>query len=209
MEGDVFAPTGINKERLWLHHNFLSPWDEPRPGRPHISPYVFLTEALELCHTIRDVEALLNSTDRDGGMLLFTVDGKDNEFAIFECLCSTHYRRQPSDGWIVGTNHFCACEDLTLSDADKAPLGTLSRFAQMENLVQTLSASQTPPNLPGDLVQILADDAIERRDGQLITVYSNVACPSTGEIWYTFGGYPAASKGSWQNLEWPWKDSYT
>jgi hypothetical protein len=85
----------------------------------------------------------------------------------------------------------------------------LSRFKQMENLVQTLSASQTPPNLPGDLIQILADDAIERRDGRLITVYSNVACPSSGEIWYTFGGYPAASRGNWRKLEWPWTDSYT
>ena len=206
MEGDVFAPTGINQDRLWLHYNYLSVWDEPRPGRPHVPPYVFLTEALELCRTISDVEALLNRTDRDGGMLLFAVDGKDNEFAIFECMCSKYYRRQPSDGWIVGTNHFCACKDPTLRDADKAPLGTLSRFARMEDLVQALFASQTPPNLPTDLIQSLADDGIERRDGQLITVYSNVACPSTGEIWYTFGGYPAASRGNWQKLEWPWTE---
>jgi hypothetical protein len=209
MECDVFAPTGINKERLWLHYNSLSAWDEPRPERPHVPPYVFLTEALELCHTIGDVEALLNRTDRDGGMLLFAVDGKDDDSALFDCMCSKHYRRQPSSSWIVGTNHFCACKDLTLSDADKEPLGTLSRFEQMENLVQTLSASQTPPHLPTDLIQILADDAIERRDGRLSTVYSNVACPSTGEIWYTFGGYPAASRGNWQQLEWPWADSYT
>jgi hypothetical protein len=209
MEGDVFTPTGINKDRLWLHYNFLSTRDEPGPGRPHVPPYVFLTEALELCRTISDVEALLNRTDRDGGMLLFAVDGKDNEFALFDCMCSEYYRRQPSNGWIVGTNHYCACEDLTLSDADEEPLGTLSRFKQMENLVQTLSASQTPPNLPTDLIQILADDAIERRDKRLITVYSNVACPSTGEIWYTFGGYPAASRGNWQKLEWPWTDSCT
>jgi hypothetical protein len=209
MECDVFAPTGINKERLWLHYNFLSAWDEPRPGRPHVPPYVFLTEALELCNTISDVEALLNRTDRDGGMLLFAVDGKSNEFALFDCLCSKHYRRQASNGWIVGTNHCCACEDPNLSAADRAPLGTLSRFTQMEDLVHTLSASQTPLNLPTDLVQILADAAIERRDGQLLTVYSNVACPSTGEIWYTFGGYPAASRGHWQKLEWPWTDSYS
>ncbi|MFC2029666.1 C45 family autoproteolytic acyltransferase/hydrolase [Chloroflexota bacterium] len=211
MQGDVFAPTGINQDRLWLHYNFLSAWDEPGPGRPHVPPYVFLTEALELCRTISDVEALLNRIDRDGGMLLFAVDGKDNEFALFDCMRSRHYRRQPSNGWIVGTNHYCACEDLTLSDADKEPLGTLSRFKQMEDLVQTLSASQTPPNLPADLIQILADDAIERRvyDKRVITVYSNVACPSTGEIWYTFGGYPAASRGNWQKLEWPWTDSST
>jgi hypothetical protein len=78
----------------------------------------------------------------------------------------------------------------------------------MESLIQTLSASQTSPNLPADLIRILADDQIERRvkDKWLVTAYSNVACPSTGEIWYTFGGYPSASKGNWQRLEWPWID---
>jgi len=131
MEGDVFSPTGINKEKLWLHYNFLPVWDKPAPNKPHVPPYVFLTEALELCRTISDVEALLNETDRDGGMLLFAVDGKNNRFALFDCLCSKYYRREPTDGWIVGTNHYCACEDLTLSDADKEPLGTLSRFSRM------------------------------------------------------------------------------
>ena len=204
MEGDVFTPTGINQEKLWLHYNFLPVWDEPAPNKLHVPPYVFLTEALELCHTISDVETLLDETDRDGGMLLFAVDGKNNEFALFDCMCSKYSRWESSNGWIVGTNHYCTFEDLTLSDADKEPLGTLSRFSRMENLMQTLSASQTPPNLPADLIRILADDGIERRDKPVITVYSNVACPSTGEIWYTFGGYPAASQGDWQRLEWPW-----
>jgi len=207
MEGDVFTPTGINKEKLWLHYNFLSVWDKPAPNKPHVPAYVFLTEALELCRSISDVEALLNEIDRDGGMLLFAVDGKNNEFALFECLCSKYYKRVPSNGWIVGTNHFCACEDRTLTEADKGPLGTLSRFSRMEDLIQTLTFSQTPPDLPGDMIRILADDRIERRDKKkLVTVYSNVACPTTGEIWYTFGGYPAASKGNWQRLEWPWMD---
>ena len=209
MQGDIFTPTGINKEKLWLHYNFLSVWDEPASNKPHVPAYVFLTEALELCRNISDVESLLNETDRDGGMLLFAVDGKKNDFALFECLCSQYYKREPTNSWIVGTNHFCACEDLTLSDADEEPLGTLSRFSRMENLIQSLSASQTSPNLPVDLIRILADDKIERResrDKQVVTAYSNVACPSTGEIWYTFGGYPAASKGAWHRLEWPWKD---
>lgn len=206
MEGDIFTPTGINKEKLWLHYNFLPVWDKPSPNKPHVPAFVFLTEALELCHTISDVETLLNETDRDGGMMLFAVDGKTNEFALFDCTCSKHYRREPSDDWIVGTNHYCATEDLTLTDADKEPLGTLNRFSRMENLMRTLSASQTPPDLPADLIRILADDEIERRDKQVVTVYSNVACPSTGEIWYTFGGYPSASKGNWQRFEWPWRD---
>lgn len=91
MEGDVFTPTGINKEKLWLHYNFLPVWDGPRPGKPHVPAYVFLTEALELCRTISDVEALLNETDRDGGMLLFAADGKTDEFALFDCMCSKHW----------------------------------------------------------------------------------------------------------------------
>jgi len=206
MKGEIFSPTGINKEKLWLHYNFLPVWDKPAPNKPHVPPYVFLAEALERCHTISDVEALLNETDRDGGMMLFAIDGKNDEFALFDCLCSKHYRREPTAGWIVGTNHYIACEDLTLSDADHEPLGTLSRFKQMENLIRPIFNSRTHPDLPADLIQVLADDAIERRDGRAITVYSNVACPSTGEIWYTFGGYPAASCGNWQRLEWPWLD---
>ncbi len=54
------------------------------------------------------------------------------------------------------------------------------------------------------LVAALADDEIERRDDTFATVYSNVACPATGEIWYTFGGWPAASVGNWQVVPWPW-----
>jgi hypothetical protein len=66
----IFSGTGVNKEKLWLHYNFLVPWDEPAPDKPHVPAFVLMTEALELCRTIEDVEALLNTTDRDGGMLL-------------------------------------------------------------------------------------------------------------------------------------------
>jgi len=203
MEGDVFTPTGINQEKLWLHYNALPVWDKPTPGKAHLPAYVFLIEALERCRTIRDVEAVLNETDRDSGMLIFAVDGKNNEFALFECLCSKHFRRDPTGGWIVGTNHYCACEDLSLGD-DEGSKSTVSRFKRMEHLMQALSASEAAPNLPADLIKILADDQVERRGKPMFTVYANVACPSSGEIWYTFGGYPAASQGSWHRLEWPW-----
>ncbi len=203
MQGDVFAPTGINRERLWLHTNFLSAWDKPAPGKPHVPGYVFLTEALELCRNLADVEAFLNATDRDGGMLLFAVDGKTNEAVLFDCLCSKHYRRELTNGWLVGTNHYCACKDETLPD-DESSVSTVDRFRRMEDLLQALSVARTPVNLPADLMHILADDRIERRESKLVTAYANVACPNTGEIWYTFGGYPAASQGHWQRLEWPW-----
>jgi hypothetical protein len=205
MEGDVFTPTGINKDKLWLHYNYLPVWDEPRSGRPHLPGYVFLAEALEVCHTLGDVEALLNETDRDGGMMLFAVDGKTNDFAIFECLCAKHFQRDPLEGWTVGTNHYCACEDQTLGE-DEGSVSTLKRFRRIHRLVQDLYTATRSPSLPSDLIRILADDGIERRNGELVTAYANVACPASGEIWYTFGGYPAASTGNWQRLEWPWAE---
>ena len=197
MEGDVFTPTGINQDRLWLHYNYLPVWDKPAPGKPHMPAYVFLTEALELCRAIRDVELLLDEINRDGGMLLFAVDGKTEEFALIECTCAHHFRREPSGEWIVGTNHYCVCPDAALP-AEGLVSSTVSRFRRMEHLVQALYASPTAPRLPTDLIRILADDAIERRDPEFGTVYANVACPSSGEIWYTLGGYPAASHGNWQ-----------
>jgi len=57
------------------------------------------------------------------------------------------------------------------------------------------------PRISGEIEVIgetLADDMIEPREGTLVTAYSNVACPNTGEIWYTFGVYPAANKKNWQ-----------
>ncbi len=178
MEGDVFTPTGINQERLWLHYNFLEVWDAPSPGKPHLSAFVWLTEALETCSNIREVEVFLDETDRDSGMLLFAVDGKTNEIALFECLCAQHYRRDPQDGWIVGTNHFCTVNDPTLGDEDY-PFSTTRRFRRMEDLTRDLAGESKVPGLPGGLIRILADDGIERREGRLITAYSNVACPAT------------------------------
>jgi hypothetical protein len=205
MEGDVFTPTGINKEKLWLHYNYLPVWDEPEPGKPHVPGYVFLTEALEMCRTLDDVEAFLRETHRDGGMMLFAVDGKTNDFAVYECLCARYFRRDASEGWIIGTNHYCACEDRTLGE-DEGSVSTLKRFRRLQGLVEALYAAPEPPSLPGALIRILADDEIERRNAELVTAYANVACPASGEIWYTFGGYPAASAGNWQRLAWPWAE---
>ena len=148
---------------------------------------------------------MLGEVDRDGGMLLFVVDGKNNESALFECTCAQHYRRDPVDGWIVGTNHYCLIPDPDLPKEGPAS-STIRRFKRMEDLVQTLKRSEKPVRLPDDLIHILADGGIERRDPELFTASANVACPGSKAIWYTFGGYPAASQGNWQRLEWPWSN---
>lgn len=205
MEGDVFTPTGINKDRLWLHYNYLPKLDKPTPDKPQVPPHVFLTEALELCHTIGDVERMFNEMDRNGSMLLFAVDGKTDEFALFECTCFRHCRVEPSDGWIAGTNHYRKFKDAELENS-AAPASTLTRLSRVEGMMRSLCEVKKPIDLPADLIGILADDEVERRAKDFVTVYSNVVCPGSGEIWYTFGGYPAASKGNWQRLDWPWKD---
>ncbi len=208
MEGDVFTPTGINQDRFWLHYNYLPVRDKPALGKPHLPGYGFLTEAIELCHTIRDVERMLGEINRDGGMLLFAVDGETEEFALFECTCTAHFRREPSENWIVVTNHYCICPDPALA-AEESASSTVSRFRRMEHLVRALYASPTAPRLPADLIRILADDAIERRDPDYGTVYANVACTSSGKIWYTLCGYPAASRGNWQRIIPPFSPSIT
>jgi len=203
MEGDVFTPTGINQEKLWLHINYLPAWDAPGAGSRPLPCYALLVEALETCATLQDLEALLERTVRDEGMLLFAVDGKTDGYALYECTCCGFTKREPTQGWLVGTNHYCAHPKAPPPDRS-GPLSTVNCYERMETLVERLVSKQGLASPVEELVQILADDGIERRDGDLATAYSNVACPATGEIWYTFGGTPAASRGDWQKLEWPW-----
>jgi hypothetical protein len=202
MEGDVFTPTGINRERLWLHYNYLPAWDAPPASRPHLPGYAFLVDALETCRTLLDLEALLERVPRDGGMLLFAVDGKTDDFALYECSCAGYHKREAIQGWLVGTNHSCSYPNAP-APASSRPLDTASRYDRMETLVQRF-VCRGGASLARELIRILADNGIEARDGDIVTAYSNVACPATQEIWYTFGGYPAASRGDWQKLDWPW-----
>jgi hypothetical protein len=200
LEGEIFAGTGINRERLWLHYNWLPILGTPTTGKSCLPPYVWLTEALETCRTIADVKTLLGEVDRDGGMLLFAVDGQMDTYAVFECACDHHVQRETTGAWIVGTNHY-----ITLAN----PPGQVSstsrpRLQRMETLLSDLHASEGTKDLPNDLVRILADPKVEVRDEDYGTVYANVACPVLGTVFYTFGGYPAASNGVWKHLEWPW-----
>jgi hypothetical protein len=200
LEGEIFAGTGVSRERLWLHYNWLPSLGGSTSGKPHLPAYVWLTEALETCRDIAEVEALLGTVDREGGMLLFAVDGRVDEWAVFECAPDHHVRREPMGEWIAGTNHYVALAN---------PSGQVSatsrpRLQRMKSLLAGLYAAGGKPDLPGDLVCLLADPGVEARDEDYGTVYANVACPGLGAIWYTFGGYPAASAGAWDRLEWPW-----
>ena len=199
LQGDVFTATGVNKEKLWLHANALPISDAPAPEKPYLDFYVFIPEALETCSTISDVENLLNTVDRIGGMNLFVVDGKTNEFVVFECACSSYARRNPSHGRIIATNHSCLINGRI---SGKAPSASERRFDRIETLLER----EFPSHLPDDLIRILADaDVEQRREAENFwTVYANVACPSLGLTWFAYGGPPAASLGTWHKIDWSW-----
>jgi hypothetical protein len=57
------------------------------------------------------------------------------------------------------------------------------------------------------LIAILADEKVEVQGDNFGTVYANIACPSLNQVWHTFGGFPAASKGNWQSIDWPWNEN--
>jgi hypothetical protein len=198
MQGDVFTPTGYNCEKLWLHCHYLPVWDQPRADRPRLPSYVFLPEALETCATIGAVESLLCQYDREDGMMLFAIDGKTNEFAIFECSCHDYIKRTSQEQWLVGTNHCCT------RNTEPPSVSSLARYCRIVELVGGFGTGIPQINIPTDLIAILADDQVEARCLEYGTVYAIIACPGSGEIWYTFGGFPAASNGDWRGVVMPW-----
>jgi predicted choloylglycine hydrolase len=203
LEGDVFTPTGINQEKLWLHYNYLPAWDKPHPRKVNMPAYAFIQYALEICRNLADLEHMLQEVDRADGMLLFAVDGKNNDYALYECTSCEHTKICPQGDWLAGTNHHChiqAPQDIQAS-ADNSIL----RLERLNELISGLYSRQMPKQLPWSLVEFLGDEIIERRATDFATAYANVACPALGELWYTFGGVPAASQGNWQRLRWPWQ----
>ena len=58
----------------------------------------------------------------------------------------------------------------------------------------------------------LADPRVEERgaDGifrhpESFTLYSNVAAPGQGVVWFGHGAVPAASASRWEAVDWPWR----
>lgn len=154
---------------------------------------------LKTCRTISDIGNLLNTVDRIGGMNLFVVDGKTNEFVVFECASSSYTRRDPSQGRIVATNHSCSTNERIKF---KVPLTSEHRF----NRVEVLFEREPPSHLPDDLIRILADKDVEqRREAENFwTVSANIACPRLGLTWFAYGGPPAVSQGAWHKIDCPW-----
>lgn len=197
MRASLFSATGMNAERLWMHYHFLPVVDVPGGGKPVLPPYVFSTEVIETCSNIVEVDRLLARYDRSSGMILFVIDGKNQEAAIFECSRTLH-QQIPVEEMVFRANH---AEKLPLDVLGEVSAGSLTRFERMRELAEqvdwtTRAASEGRQALRA----ILSDPAVEQHQDDYGTVYPALACPAGNEIHFTAGGYPAASRGNWQKL---------
>ncbi len=202
LQGDASAIVGVNRERLWLNMNGFPARDARRHDAP-VMPYVFLVrEALETCRSLADVEALLQGCDRDVGMAVYAVDGKTEEAAVFECGLSTYVRRDPAPGHdktLISWSRDPSVRDMPREAAPNAWIFGSNTRERIDRL-KTLLVETPMTDLPADLIGILGDPEVEDAMG---TVYSNVACPGRGLVWFGCGGLPAASAGTWHRIEWP------
>lgn len=195
MEAEPFTITGVNAARLWLHQHYLPACGAVVDSHAALPSYVWLPSALEQSRSLADVEHMLVDVPRADGMMLFAVDGARDEASVFYCDRSRHTRQDLREGWLVGANHR---PGQPTDDGE-----SVSRYERARSLVAALADGGEPPVA---LRAVLADDGIEQRAADSGTVYAAVACPGTGELWFTCGGFPAASKGDWQHLAWPWDD---
>ncbi|MBG0788189.1 MAG: hypothetical protein H0S79_24135 [Anaerolineaceae bacterium] len=189
MQGELYAATGVNASGLWLHYNWL-----PALGQPDAhgwTPFVLLTDILETCETIDAVEARLRSETRLGGMLIFSAS-PDGRATILECSCCRVARRDLDTGFLVGTNHY-----QFISGIEGAVEANQSSHHRAEAMVTKLGALPNNPQLK-DLIAVLADPNVEQHGDDYGTVYANLYNPISRQLWFTFGGYPAASQGNWQ-----------
>ncbi|MGH2748423.1 MAG: C45 family autoproteolytic acyltransferase/hydrolase [Actinomycetota bacterium] len=198
LKGDVFIATGINRERLWIHHNYLEAHEGSTADMTALPSWALVRQALETCTSVDQVEELLDRWVRLDGMNLFVVDGKTQEAVVFECSRASHVRRTLSDGNLIATNHYVARGDI-----DQTQLYLGSSRPRYERILELL---QDPVrSTPDDLIAVLADPEVEQNRQGRATVYSAVACPATGRLWWACGAIPSASRGSWNVIEWPWE----
>jgi hypothetical protein len=197
LETSIFSGTGYNKEQIWLHYNWLPSWDKPPLEEKPISPYVFVRKALEECSSIDEVESSLRASIRDGGMTLFAVDGKTNEYRVFECTCRDYVLRTTAGNFVVAANHHNHIQVPDEHAYDKS--GSISRQRRAEELLDL-----EMQDVFGHFVGILSDPLVEQNDELFGTVYSVIACPNMNRIWYAASGFPSASKGGWEQISWNW-----
>jgi predicted choloylglycine hydrolase len=194
MRGELFAATGLNQAGLWLHYNWLPSFETVAING--WTPYVLLTELLETCKNIDEVETRLKETTRTGGMLIFALEGKQGSGAIIECSPTKSRRQNLEAEFLAGTNHYQYLPT-PQHPGDYTP-ESVARLDAIRNRLQSL-----PHALSADaLISVLSDPKIEQHREDYGTVYANLYHPASQQVWFTFGGFPAASNGNWHQIPW-------
>ncbi len=213
--GDIDIDTGFNAERLWLHMHTLHATDPIGPGQRPISWLFWMRDCLERCSTIDEVDRFIAQTARDRGVVLFAVDGKSGESAVFECHRTRHDRFEPLThddptagpaGSLIATNH-CRCKhpQETLEEQEHRGRQRAGSTIRRYNRVRRLLELAPPEEGPDDLIEILADDQVEMRTPEhLRTIYSAVCDPTHNRLWFASGALPAASAGAWREIKTTW-----
>jgi len=207
IRGDIDVDTGMNVERLWLHlHTLRSVGDPPR-DRTCISWLFWAREALETCASLDELERFIERTGRDRGVLAIAGDGKTGEAAIFECGPASHTRHDADPGRPVCATNHPPTKTYPRRAPDPAASGTINRLHALERAIE----NDPPRRGPGDLIRGLAADGVEMRTPKwLRTIYSAVASPREGAIWFAAGrpdGTPAASRGRWSRVDLRWANA--
>jgi hypothetical protein len=206
INADIDIDTGANAEQLWIHVHSLTATDKPTPGAESISWLFWAREALETCASLADVEAMLDRVERDRGMILFVIDGKSGEAALYECHHRAWLRVDPRHGRLSATNHCQHKHPPAEKIVGRRPASTTARLARARALLAHAGEEIAPP---GGLMRLLADPGVEMRTAEhLTTIYSSVCCPASGELWFASGqseaDSPAASRARWRRIAWPW-----
>ena len=154
---------------------------------------------LETCQSIDQVKSILKETPRTGGMLIFAAEqnAAKNRAALLECAPQVVHRRDLEGECLAGRNHYQSHS--TRQPAEVYARNSVERFRAMEASLTALSHSPKAE----DLIAILANPAVEQHQPDYGTVYSNLACLNQRKYWFTFGGFPAASRGLWKRVPWP------
>ncbi len=100
-------------------------------------------------------------------------------------------------GFLVGTNHYQFIPEMKgLLAANQSSL------QRAETLATKLGELPHNPRLE-DLIAVLSDPNVEQHRENYGTVYANLYNSLSRQLWFTFGGFPAASHGNWQPVPGP------
>src|SRR4051794_544929 len=102
-EAGLLAKVGVSSRGLALSLNMLAHRDDDLP--PKIPVHLVLREILATCADVEDVAALLADVEFSASSAMTVVDARGGA-ASFEASPAGVARVDPTDGWIVHTNHF-------------------------------------------------------------------------------------------------------